>query len=359
MLLCMACGGCGTTVENIRGSGMAAGQDSKDQTDAGEDLRKSASRDIFAMDTYMTITCYGANCEAAADAAEEEIHRLDRLLSVGNPESEISRLNESGTAQLSEDSQIMVEQSLKLYQDTEGAFDISVYPLMVLWGFTSGEYTVPSKEEIAETLERTGSGRMQYENGCLTLAEGQGIDLGGIAKGYTSDRLMEIFADYGLTSAIISLGGNVQLYQCKPDGSLWKCGIRNPDQEGDPSEMMGILQARDCAVITSGAYERYFEGADGTVYHHIIDPSTGFPAKHGLKSVTVVSRNGMLADGLSTACYVMGLEKTLDFWRSSEEEFDLILMTDDNEIYITEGITEQFETEYPVVRVEKQGAANE
>ena len=243
----------------------------------------------------MTIQCYGDQCEEAADAAVLEIERLDSLLSVGNPESEIIMLKGSGSAALSDDSAAMVEEALSIYDGTGGAFDITVYPLMALWGFIGGNPAVPDEDALHETLSKVGSDKLHYETAekSLTLGDGQGIDLGGIAKGYTSDRLMEIFAKYQLRSAMVSLGGNVQLYQTKPDGSLWRCGIRDPFAGQDSNALLGILSARDCAVITSGAYERCFADENGTVYRHILDPKTGYPAQSGISSATIVSGNGI------------------------------------------------------------------
>lgn len=308
----------------------------------------SCSRDIFAMDTYMTITCYGVNAEAAADAAEAEIKRLDDLLSVGKADSEISRLNNEGSANISEDSAIMIREALELFEETDGAFDIAVYPVMVLWGFTSHEYHVPTQEELESVLKLVGSDRIVFSGDSVRLENGQGVDLGGIAKGYASDRLSAIFEEYGLVSGLISLGGNVQLYGAKPDGSSWRCGIRDPLDPDSPENVCGVLSAENCAVITSGAYERNFTSEDGISYHHIIDPRTGFPAENGIISSTIVSESGMLADALSTAVYVMGLDNASEFWRSSAHDFDMILMTDDGEIYITEGLDGSFKTSYPL-----------
>ena len=308
----------------------------------------SYSRDIFAMDTYMTVTCYGERAEEACGAAEAEIKRLDSLLSVGSADSEISILNSTGSGALSSDSNLMVEKALEIYGSTGGTFDITIYPVMELWGFTTHEYNVPDEASLSEVLSLVGSDKLTYEDGTLTLAAGQGIDLGGIAKGYTSDRLMEIFEEYDLNSGLISLGGNVQLYGAKPDGSLWKCGIRDPHESASAQDVYGVLQAEDCAVITSGAYERYFTDDDGNVYHHIIDPATGYPAASGLISATIVSESGVLADALSTAVYVMGLNAASEFWRSHSSDFDMILMTEDDEVYITEGLEGSFSTDYKV-----------
>ena len=162
------------------------------------------------------------------------------------------------------------------------------------------------------------------------------VDLGGIAKGFTSDRVMELFSADGVTSGIISLGGNVQTLGTKPDGSLWRVGIQDPD---DSSGIIATIEVADKAVITSGGYQRYFE-QDGTTYHHIIDPRTGMPADSGLTSVTIVSDDGTLADGLSTSLFIMGKEAALDYWRAHRDNFDVILVASDGSITISEGLAD-------------------
>ncbi len=338
----------------LTGCGAAAQQTSSVET-TGE--VPSASADIFAMDTYMTVTCYGERCEEAVEAAENEIRRLDDLLSVGNADSEISTVNRDGTATLSEDTVEMVAEALSLYDTTGGAFDITVYPLMQLWGFTTGDFAVPDTAALAEALVQSGSDKVTLDGDTVILSEGQGIDLGGIAKGFTSARLMEIFKEYDLVSGVVSLGGNVQCYGTKPDGSLWRCGIQDPNHP-DSDSYLGVLSLADKAVITSGAYERYFvDEATGETYHHILDPKTGYPASNGLLSVSVVSADGMLADGLSTACYVMGLEQSIDYWRTYGSDFDLILMDEAGEVYVTEPIAEQFTSDFTVHVISQEGVS--
>ena len=165
------------------------------------------------------------------------------------------------------------------------------------------------------------------------------MDLGGIAKGFTSSRIMEIFKKDGVTCGMVSLGGNVHLLGTKQDGSAWRVGIQDPDNTND---MLGVLEASDCAIITSGAYERNFE-KDGVTYHHIIDPATGKPSNSGLTSVTIVSKDGTLADGLSTSLFVMGKDKAIAYWKQHADEFDTILVDKDRNVYITEGIADGFE----------------
>ncbi|MBQ6540587.1 MAG: FAD:protein FMN transferase [Oscillospiraceae bacterium] len=311
-------------------------------------LKRTANRDIFAMDTVMNLTCTGENTEEALDAAEVEIRRLDKLLSTGRQDSEITILNHTGSGVLSSDSMAMVQKALEIYETTDGAFDITVYPLMELWDFTDGEFKVPAPDELAEALELTGSDKVDYspKTGRIVLSDGQGIDLGGIAKGYASDRLKEIFREYGVENGTISLGGNVQFYGKKADGTPWRCAIKNPFRPNE-NNYLGIVETDDRAVVTSGAYERYFT-EDGKKYHHILDPKTGYSADNGLVSVTIVSKSGILADALSTACYVMGLDRSVDFWRQYGADFDMVLMTEDSQVYITPGISEGFTSDFPV-----------
>ncbi len=298
------------------------------------------SQEIFAMDTYMTVTAYGDNAQKGVTDAIAEIERLDNLLSIGKEDSEISKLNKSGSAALSDDTAVMVTKALDLYKSTGGAFDITVLPLMELWGFTTQDYYVPTEDEIRSTLQRVGADKLTWDESTktLTLGDNQEIDLGGIAKGFTSSRIMEIFKKDGVTCGMVSLGGNVHLLGTKQDGSEWRVGIQDPDNTDD---MLGVLEADDCAVITSGAYERNFE-KDGVTYHHIIDPATGKPSNSGLTSVTIVSKDGTLADGLSTSLFVMGKDKAIAYWKQHADEFDTILVDKDRNVYITEGIADGF-----------------
>ena len=277
---------------------------------------------------------------SSTQPVSQEIQRLDNLLSIGKEDSEISKLNKSGSAALSDDTAVMVAKALDLYKSTGGAFDITVLPLMELWGFTTQEYYVPTEDEIQSTLQRVGADKLTWDESTktLTLGNKQEIDLGGIAKGFTSSRIMEIFKKDGVTCGMVSLGGNVHLLGTKQDGSAWRVGIQDPNNTDD---MLGVLEANDCAVITSGAYERNFE-KDGVTYHHIIDPATGKPSNSGLTSVTIVSKDGTLADGLSTSLFVMGKDKAIAYWKQHADEFDTILVDKDRNVYITEGIAGNF-----------------
>lgn len=315
-------------------------------TKTEQSSEEKQSKDIFAMDTYMTVTAYGEHAQEAVDKAEEEINRLDEMLSTGKETSEVYKLNQAGEGTVSDDTAYLLEESEKLYKETEGVFDISIYPVMDAWGFTTENYRIPGQEELDALLKNVDASRIQYDKASkkITLPESVKIDFGGIAKGYTSSRIMDIYKKAGVTSGLVSLGGNVQLLGKKTDGSDWKVAVESPEEDGN---YLGILQTSDKAVITSGGYERYFE-QNGKKYHHIIDPSTGYPAENGLTSVTIVSDDGTLADGLSTSLFIMGKEKAEAFWKKNSDKFDTILLTDDNELYVSEGIADQFESDYEV-----------
>ena len=230
--------------------------------------------------------------------------------------------------------------SAKTYSAATGdAFDITVAPVVSAWGFTTDTYQVPSQEELDTLLQLVDDSRIQLEqrsDGCYAaLGQEQSIDLGGIAKGYASDCVAEIFSQCG----------------AKPEGSAWRVGVQDPQ---DSSAAVGILDLTDAYAVTSGGYQRYFE-QDGKRYHHIIDPATGYPAESGLLQVTVVAGadaareddgnpagTGTMCDAFSTALFVMGEEKALDFWRSGAYEFDLILVTDDGRVLVTDGLADRF-----------------
>lgn len=319
------------------------------QNEVGSEQTEPVSKDFFAMDTYMNITAYGSDTnkvEQAVELAENKVNELDNLLSTGIETSEINRLNENGHGEMSDTSMYLLEESLKISSKTDGAFNPVMYPLMELWGFTSQNYHVASDDEIAALLPLVNVEDIKYDTDKNTIKfnkEGMKIDFGGIAKGYTSDEVVKILKDNGIKSAFISLGGNVWVLGNKTDGSKWRVGIQNPDNTKEG--YLGILSVCDTAVITSGGYERYFE-EDGKVYHHILDPNTGKPADSGIKSVTIISRNGTLADGLSTALFVCGLEKASQIYCDSDNEFEAILLTQDDKMYVTEGITDSLETDY-------------
>lgn len=344
-VLCAGCGQDTGSDESEDTSVQAQEEEETEDTDEAADEDTSYTEEVFAMDTYMTLTAYGANAEEAVKAGIEEIERLDALLSTGEETSEVAIINTDGGGELSEDTLYLVERALEIFESTSGAFDITIYPVMDLWGFTTGNFAVPDEAALEAALALVDASQIicteeEDGTGTITLAEGQEIDLGGIAKGYASGRVMEIFEEYGIESALISLGGNVHVLGNKTDGSQWRVGIQDP--EDDSSVLFG-LYVTDKAVITSGGYERYFEDEEtGITYHHIIDPETGYSANNGLISVTIVSEDSTLADGLSTSLFVMGTEEAIRYCEEhcAADGFDVVMETEDGDIYVTDTLAD-------------------
>lgn len=311
------------------------------------------SQDVFAMDTYMTVTAYGPNAKKAVTEAVDRITQLEQKFSIGMKESEISLLNQKGRAVLSYDTFTLIKEAKEISELTQGAFDPTILPLMQLWGFTTGNFQIPSESEIEKTLLLVDGKQLKLKETTkeVLLSSNVKIDLGGIAKGYTSAEIMKIFKKNNVESGIVSLGGNVQTLGKKTDGSDFKIGIKDPNGKTQ-NDYLGVLNIHDKAVITSGGYERFFE-KNGQIYHHILDPQTGYPVNNGMKAVTIVSENGTLSDGLSTALFVMGFDKAIEFWRAHKEQFDFIIVLDDDTIYISEGIKDCFSSEYHFSVIDK------
>lgn len=300
---------------------------------------KTESKTVFAMDTVMTISAYGDNSKTALKEAEKEIFRLDKAFRRKDKNSEIYKINQ-GSAEVSDDTLKVIKSALEICEKTDGYFDISIAPVMDLWGFYERDYHVPNDSELVMELDKVNYKNITVNNNTVAVKDGSQLDLGGIAKGYLSDRIIEIYRKYDVDYGLISLGGNVMTYGKKPNGDKWNVAIQNPDDE---EEYSGVLSVDEKAVVTSGGYQRYFE-ENGVIYHHIINPKTGFPAKSGVKSVTVVANSGTTADGLSTALFVMGVEKGKDYWKKNGG-FEAVFITDNDEIYITKGLKNSFISE--------------
>lgn len=299
-------------------------------------------RSFFAMDTYMTITAYGADAKVL-QGAEEKIREIEALLSVTKENSEISILNREGRARISSGTAMLLEAATVFSEITQGALDPSIYPVTKLWGFTTGEYRVPQDEEIREALQYVDWSQIRIEDQgegevYASVPEGVMIDLGAVAKGYAGTLLREYFAENGVESVLLDLGGNIQAVGRKPDGSPFRIAVKDP--AGDSYLGVLTLDLPDLAVVTSGAYERYFE-ENGKRYGHIMDPETGHPAESGLQSVTILHDDGILCDAFSTACFVLGEEKSIMLWRSLGY-YEFIMVTDDGRLLVSEGNADRF-----------------
>ncbi len=266
---------------------------------------------LYAMDTVMTLQLWGENAAVAADEIRGRLQELESDWSVTDRNSLISKLNR-GEGTPDADQQALLDRAEELSRQTGGAFDPKLHSLMTLWGFRGKDYRVPTQQELAAAMEETE------------------WDLGGIVKGYAGEEAVEILESFHVERAVLSLGGNVQTYGSKPDGSAWIIAIQNPNG-GDAVGQVAV--AGTVAVVTSGDYQRCFV-QDGKRYHHILDPETGCPADSGIVSVTVICSSGTRADALSTALFVMGAEAAADFWQKTGD-FEMVLILQDGRILAT------------------------
>ena len=303
----------------------------------------SYTADFFAMDTFMSVTAYGADEDAAREAAfacEQRVNALEPALSRTREDSDLYQLNHADGAvcTVSEDTYAAIEAAVQYAELTGGAFDPTMAPLTDLWGIGTEQAQVPAQAEIDAALAKVG-----YENIVLLgdnqvqLKNGAQIDLGGIGKGFATDAVADVLAGQdgeAATGALVQLGGNIGAFGENParEGGGWTIGVGDPD---DTSDYIATVEVRDKSVVTSGDYERYFE-QDGKRYHHIFDPKTGYPADTGLRSVTVVDENSTRADALTTALFVMGLEDGMAF--CAQNDIAAIFVTSDKQVYTTDAV---------------------
>ena len=309
---------------------------------------REARESMEAMDTYMDFTVYGGQPQWVVEDLVKEIKELDFALSTTD-KGDIGLLNKNGENQVGDTAGEALSRSLELCKELDGTLDITVYPLVEEWGFISGDYKIPSQKRISELLKYVDYKKVKIDGKKASLPKNAQVDLGAVAKGYAADKCRELLKEEGSKAAILNLGGTIATCGTKPDGSMWKVGITDPD---DTSTCFGYLSCRDTVVSTSGGYERSFKGKDGKTYIHIIDPKTGYPVDNGTKSVSVISEDGIRADALSTALYVMGADKAVEYTKS-HDGFDVIILTDDNKLYISSDIADSFtlKNDYEVIKI--------
>lgn len=301
---------------------------------------------ILAMDTQISWVIYEKPSLYPLDLnakIKTRINELVKLLSVTDENSEIYKVNhhQERDIKLSEDTKNVVLFALQMAEKTNGALEPTIYPVLREWGFTTGKYQIPDETTIKDLLNYVDYRKVSLKENQIYLPEGMQIDLGAVAKGYIGDEIIKILKANNISSALINLGGNVQLLGTKPNGDLWNIGLKSPNSQ----DYIGILRLADCAIVTSGNYERYFIGEDNKRYWHILDGKTGKPADKHINSVTIVTKQGKLGDALSTALFVMGVDEAINYWKQNKDEndaFEMILITDDKKIYITENLVDSF-----------------
>ncbi len=301
---------------------------------------KEVSNKAFVLDTIITINIYDTNItqkeknkliEESIEICKDYEQKLSKTIS----NNEVYLLNNSNgnSVTVSDNTLFLIKNSLYYSDLSDGAFDITVKPLIDLWDIKSENPTVPNYTDIKNALESVDYKNIEITNNSVTLKNGSQIDFGGIAKGYISDKIKEYLLDNGCNSAVINLGGNVVTIGEQEDGSSWKVGLQKPFSSS--GEVIAVINIIDKSVVTSGAYERYFE-KDGKVYHHIIDPKTGYPSTQELNSVTIISDKSIDGDALSTSCFVLGLEKGM-LLLENIDNVDGIFINNNNEVFTTSG----------------------
>lgn len=311
-------------------------------------MGKSAAAESISlgMGTEICHRAFGKHAEKALRAVEAEAKRLERLLSRFVPESEISGINRFAGRKkvtLSPDAFEVLALAAHFSGCCHGFFDVTIGPLVNLWN-VQNTAAVPDEVRIRQVLPLVNYADLLLDPAAKTAGlrqPGQSIDLGAIGKGYASDKFVEVFRNFGVTSAFTNLGGNVAVLGAKPDGSPWRVGIRHPRQE---NRLIGTVSVVDKAVVTSGDDQRYFVDGSGKRRHHILDPSTGYPSESGLLSATIVADSAAAADALSTALFVAGLEKGLGILESFPGA-EAILVDGNLQVYVTPGLKDRFRTE--------------
>ncbi|MDR2730723.1 MAG: FAD:protein FMN transferase [Treponema sp.] len=267
------------------------------------------------------------------------LREIDNRMSVNIDNSDVAQINAAAgvtPVRIHDDVFQVIERALYFSELSGGAFDITVGPLVLMWGISTDNPRVPSDQEIDSALMLINWRDVELDSETKSVFlkhTGMSVDLGAIAKGYAADEAAKITRQAGIKRAIINLGGNIYVCGENKNRSLWRVGIQNP--AGQRNEYTGIVQTEEAAVVTSGVYERFFD-FNGTRYHHIFSPFSGFPAVNGLLSVTIIAPNSMDADALSTAIFVMGFETGFPLIKSLPG-IDAIFIFDDYNVAKTSG----------------------
>lgn len=291
----------------------------------------------FMMDTLVQMRAHGENAEIAVEKSMEKIKEIEALMSKTIESSDIYKLNTKteSKVKMNPETLIVLNKAKEYAELTEGSFDPALGNLIELWNIGGENPSVPLETEIDKALNFSGHQYLKvYEQSAEITKAGVKVDLGAIVKGYAAEEVEKIAAKYDIEHAFVNLGGNVLVIGNKVDGSPWKIGIQDP--RAGRGNVAAIVDAVDKTIVTSGNYERYFE-ENGKIYHHILNPKTGYPTENNLLSVSIVSDNSFDADALSTSVYVMGLEKGMEFIEKMPE-VEVMFITEDLEVYLSSGL---------------------
>lgn len=298
--------------------------------------QEKISKSGFYFDTVITITLYGKENQPFLDGCFEIADTLEQYFSATRDDSDISKINHADgiPVEVHEETIELIEKGLYYSEISEGGFDITVGNLTSLWDFTGEDPKVPGDAGIQNAIASVDYRNVEISGNTVCLKNTDAhIDLGGIAKGYIADKMKEYLTEQGVTEGIINLGGNVLCLSARSDRT-YRIGIQKPfDMEGTA---LFALTVTDQTVVTSGVYERCFT-LDDKLYHHILDPATGYPYDNHLVSVTIICKNSVDGDGLSTTCFSMGSDKGMELIETLPDT-EAVFITDDNEMHFSSGM---------------------
>ncbi|HZJ57581.1 MAG TPA: FAD:protein FMN transferase [Clostridia bacterium] len=308
---------------------------------------RELNRDIFALDTVITLKVFGGRAvKKALDKAVDRIREIEDRMSPTIESSDVSKINRaSGTepVKVHDDTFYVIKRALNYGELSDGIFDITIGPIVNLWDIKSENAVVPDEAEIKSRLSLVDYRKVRIDEDNMTVLleeKGMAMDLGAIAKGYAADEATRILKEAGVKSALLNLGGNVITIGGKPDGSSWRIGLQDPRSQETGRNHFAIVEVQGATVVSSGDYERFMADVyerTGERYHHIFDPKTGYPAQSGLMVSTIISSSSIDADALSTILFIMGYE---DGFRTIGElgNFEAMAVTSDKDVYITGGL---------------------
>lgn len=290
----------------------------------------------FYLDTSISITLYGCGSQKTADEALKLCGYYEDIFSSKSENSLLYQLNEAGTIEINSEETThlasLIEYGIEYCEMTAGALDITVEPVSKLWNFGNSDEGIPDSEQLEAALKKVDYTVIEVDDNEIRL-NGSRIELGAIAKGYIADRIEDYLIENGVDSAIINLGGNILCLGEKPDGSSFNIGIKRPF--GESTDIIETVAIKDLSTVTSGIYERYFYEND-KLYHHILNPKTGYPCDNGLASVTIISKSSAQCDCLSTGCFVMGMNAAMELIDSMEGVY-AVFIDENNNIYYSQG----------------------
>ncbi len=308
---------------------------------AKEGLYKETRTSMYTVVEITVSSDSQQKAKTAIDKAFGELERLAKLLNFYSEDSEISAINRHAgdkPVRVSPETIEIIEKALFVSENTEGAFDITVGPLVRLWDFQ--KKIIPDGTTVKEKLKLVGYKHIIIDKGASTVflkTKGIQIDLGGIIKGYAADKAVGVMKKQGINSGIVAVAGDIKTFGIRPDGGLWKVGIQNPRQKTDKDEIMATVGLSDMAISTSGDYQKFFI-KDGKKYHHLLNPKTGYPANE-CRSVTVITKDAAFTDAFATGIFILGPQKGMDALKRLG--FDGVIVDKDGKIHVTEGIKDK------------------